>query len=94
MSDPFRIFADGRDGQRDGLARFWPELYESLARLDVPTAERNVPCALGMAHPKSEPRKAIGRISRNGTPACKDCFARLRERPVYPLELQGPEERS
>ena len=94
MSDPHKIFADGRDGQREGLKSFWPELYESPARLDQPAAERNVPCAMGLAHPLSERRWAIGRASRNGTPACKDCFARLRNREVFPLELQGPKDAS
>lgn len=94
MSDPHKIFADGRDGQREGLKSFWPDLYESLARLDQPAAARNIPCGVAMAHPASDKRQAIGRVSRNGTPACKDCFVRLRDRPVYPLELQGPRDRS
>lgn len=94
MSDPYAIFADGRDAQREALASFWPELYESLARLDQPAAARNIPCGVAIAHPVSERRKAIGRVSRNGTPACEDCFVRLRDRPVHPLELQPPKDAS
>ena len=50
MSDPFRIFEQSRSKQ-ETLKMLWPELYECLARLDVPQAPRVIRCSVSSCAP-------------------------------------------
>lgn len=74
MSDPFAIFAAALDSKQGMLLTIWPELHNCLARLDGPTEERVLWCAVFAAHPVGTKRKATGRITENGHPACRDCI--------------------
>lgn len=84
MGDPFRIFAEGRSKQ-ETLKMLWPELYECLAKLDVPQAERVIRCAVSTCGPGGTslkvPGLAVARLSAGGPPACAHHVLTLANRP-------------
>jgi hypothetical protein len=93
MSDPFRIFEQGRSKQ-ETLKMLWPELYECLAKLDVPQADRVIRCPVGTCGSGRTPGvggRAVGRLTRNGTPACRAHLDKLADRPGgWPMKTEYP----
>lgn len=79
-ADPFRIFAGASSAKQEILKNLWPELYEALAKLDQPEAERVITCVIGSC-PYTNPRpRAVGRLTRNGHPACRAHIAKMADR--------------
>lgn len=82
MADPKAVFLNGTDGQRTSLEMIWAELYNALV---PPTGEPSTwGCALG-GHEEHAP--VVGRLYRNGTPACVRHIATSADRPGgWPLK--------
>ena len=85
--DPFKVFA-GDPSRQESLKIVWPELYDTLAKAGE--QDGPIPCSLGDCGVIDQPgvprRKAVGRIYRNGTPACRHHIA-LADRPGgWPLK--------
>ena len=91
MSDPFRIFEAGRSKQ-ETLKMLWPELYECLAKLDVPRAAVVVRCAVSTCAPGTRPGPAAfatARLTSGGAPACAHHVRLLADRPGgWPLRTE------
>ncbi len=91
--DPFKVFMDAPDSHREMLKTLWPELYASLA--PASDTVRPLTCVLGSC-PFTKPRPvAVGRITRNGHPACRKHIATAADRVGgWPLKLilDRPEE--
>lgn len=91
MSDPFSVFGAATDGKRELLKTVWPELYTSLARLDTPRPEVRCVSATHRLLKHDDRPPAVGRIVRNGAPACRRCIDSMSARPGgYPLQLTDP----
>lgn len=89
MSDPFAIFKAGKPFQQTGIRQIFPELYNCLARLDTPQAERVVRCALGAHGGRPDAPPATARIFEGGPPACADHVRQLADRPGgWPLRAE------
>jgi hypothetical protein len=88
MADPREIFkAD--PSRQETLKILWPELYDALIPRAV-DGEPLIPCSLGdcgvIFQPGTPRNKAVGRLYRNGTPACRH-HIHLADRPGgWPLK--------
>lgn len=90
-SDPFKVFREGSAQQRENIKMIWPDLYQALA---LPAGSKpNVTCAVCSGGPEHKRMPAVGRLTLNGTPACRDCINAISQRAGgYPLELIDPRE--
>lgn len=80
--DPYRIFREESQSKRETLKLLWPELYDAL--MPPATARYAWNCAL---HGDRQGPPVVGRLWRNGTPACAACIRRACDKPGgYPLE--------
>lgn len=90
-ADPFRLFADD-PGKQAALKIVWPELHDALARVGQPDEVVRAcvlgDCAPDMAAALGVPRRrAVGRVTRNGHPACRH-HIHLADRPGgWPLKI-------
>jgi len=86
------IFSEAGAGKQEGLRHFWPELHAALSGQGPDAAPRPAPwCPIctRTETPAAAKKRATGRLTFNGTPACPSCIARSSDRPGgYPLELQ------
>lgn len=84
--DAYKVFREGEAYRREAIQTIWPELYDALARLDMPKPALG--CAL-VGHGTGEDRQyvpVVGRLHLNGTPACA-IHLQASDRPGgYPLE--------
>jgi hypothetical protein len=94
VASPSRIFAEGGTSKQETLKMIWPELYEALAGIVAgQQSSRVLFCVLGDCGISKRGRIAVGRITRNGTPACAYCIGQMASRPGgWPLKLLGPDD--
>jgi hypothetical protein len=93
MTDPREVYRQGSEHQRSLLLKIWPAMHAAVAPSnDEAEPARNVLCVIGSC-PFTRPRPvAVGRLTRNGHPACRAHIAKLANRlGGWPLERQeGP----
>lgn len=90
-ADPYRIFLEETDQKRAMLATLWPALHDALA--PPPGSSRQISCPICRDRYPNEPAPIVGRLTRNGHPACRRCLDQLATRPGgWPLKLLAPGE--
>lgn len=83
--DPFQVYRNGRDRQKENLRVMWAELAAALE--PDKQVVRPAPCAAAF----DCPRPGVGRLRRNGTPACEEHIKLSSRRGGWPLKLLPPE---
>lgn len=86
------VFNNASAGKQEGLRQYWAELHAALSGTGPDAETRQPPsCPICTRYdtPPAARKKAVGRLTFNGTPACFWCIARLSDKTGgYPLELQ------
>jgi hypothetical protein len=80
VPDAYDAFAQGSASRKQMLERFWPELYNALARVGEAGSQRAMWCVLGDLAHVNQHHPAVGRITRMGHPACQAHIDRLADR--------------
>jgi hypothetical protein len=87
MSDPYAIFRNDTAGRQNTLKVIWPELYDCLAQIDGPAANKVIRCALGTCSgPSGLHAPAVARLFPDGPPACSEHIRSSRRSGGWPLE--------
>lgn len=88
MADPFAVFAGATASKQELLKKFWPELYNCLARTEE-RANRQVWCAVGGGEHAKARVPAAGRLFRGGPPACREHLDAYGVTDNWPLGAEG-----
>jgi hypothetical protein len=97
MTDPFEVFKAGTGGRQNTLKTIWPDLYDSLARVEqagaARAADNNLRRCVLAAHPLGAGPPAVGRVGdKYGHTACRACIDKVHGpgHPGFPIKIERP----